>query len=168
MASSIDLQLVNCHKQHLELVNQNGCTSTWVKNLVVLIFICIIFCIILGFLLYSLVDHIRSSRRWKEHEAKRVRKKPIRRISYPITLDHNPYTVDVLIVCCTYQRYDPSHNHSQDAILPSLLLFRPLCLSTYASRGHCSSRYPLAHQNDVSTSERRNVNSSEYRRQHDI
>ena len=129
VASSVDLHPANCRKQHLELVNQKGCTSTWVKNLVMLIFICIIFCIILGFLVYSLVDHIRSSQKWKEHEAKRVRKKPIRRISYPITMDHNPYAIDVLLVFSSQTKDTIHHTILVQMLFFHLFLFSTLCVS---------------------------------------
>lgn len=168
VASTIVFQPSNCCEQHLELVTQKGCSSTWLKNLFILIFICIIFCIILGFLLYSLVDHIRSSRAWKEHEAKRVRKKPIRRISYPITMDHNPYAIDILTVFSANQRYRPSHNSRTNAVLSPHFSYYPWCVSTDAHRWYCSSRYSLAYQDDVSTPERRNVDSLEYHGHYDI
>ena len=83
----------------MDLVSEEGCSSSWVTNLILIIVFCIFFCIILGIMIYYLIQHVKSSTEWFKRQVIPIRRKPVKYISSPIPLNRNPYTINMYVVC---------------------------------------------------------------------
>ncbi|KAK8797852.1 hypothetical protein WA171_005383, partial [Blastocystis sp. BT1] len=79
----------------MDLISEEGCSSSWITNLILIIVFCIFFCIILSIMIYYLIQHLKSSTEWIKRQVIPIRQKPVKYISSPIPLNRNPYTINM-------------------------------------------------------------------------
>ena len=89
----------------MDLISEEGCSSSWITILILIIVFCIFFFIILSIMIYYLIQHLKSSTEWIKRQVIPIRQKPVKYISSPIPLNRNPYTINMCVVCSwTYVR----------------------------------------------------------------
>lgn len=99
VTTTLTYQSTHFSELKMNLVSEEGCSSSWVTNLIMLIIFCIFFCIILGIMIYYLIQHVKSSTGWLKRQAFQARPKLVKHISTPIPLNRNPYTINAFYVC---------------------------------------------------------------------